>query len=393
MTRRWAIAVSASVAGFIVGGLLMLAAQGAAFLPDRPVHDTPAVRVERAPEHPDTVLAWVPGRMPAGFRRDALGLGQVDHAVVVRSGTAWLTASHDADGTEVDRHRGDLAVPIEVAGVDPGTYRPFIPPADRDALAELARGRVILGETSAELRGVEPGAELRFGPKRVQVAAVWPDEFLGAHEVIASEQTAASLGVTRPRYALIDPKGPASVRTMSRQLESLVTGRIQIRQPGETPYFRQGDAVLPPVALKELFGEFLARPTPGGNLGIDRHWERQHLAARRVPLLGKIRCNEGIFRQLEGALRQIRQEGLGHLIHTSDGCYSPRFINHDPELGISHHTWGTAFDINAAENPFGHSPRSMDDRIIEIFREWGFTWGGSWVVPDGMHFEYQRAPR
>jgi hypothetical protein len=30
----------------------------------------------------------------------------------------------------------------------------------------------------------------------------------------------------------------------------------------------------------------------------------------------------------------------------------------------------------------------MDPRIVDIFRRWGFAWGGTWVRPDGMHFEY-----
>jgi hypothetical protein len=26
--------------------------------------------------------------------------------------------------------------------------------------------------------------------------------------------------------------------------------------------------------------------------------------------------------------------------------------------------------------------------LIAIMLEWGFTWGGDWLVPDPMHFEY-----
>jgi hypothetical protein len=29
---------------------------------------------------------------------------------------------------------------------------------------------------------------------------------------------------------------------------------------------------------------------------------------------------------------------------------------------------------------------------VEIFDRWGFTWGGSWLVPDGMHFEFRNFP-
>jgi hypothetical protein len=32
----------------------------------------------------------------------------------------------------------------------------------------------------------------------------------------------------------------------------------------------------------------------------------------------------------------------------------------------------------------------MDPRLIEIMERWGLAWGGRWIVPDGMHFEYLR---
>ena len=30
--------------------------------------------------------------------------------------------------------------------------------------------------------------------------------------------------------------------------------------------------------------------------------------------------------------------------------------------------------------------------MVKIFEQWGFTWGGQWLVPDGMHFEFVRFP-
>jgi hypothetical protein len=32
----------------------------------------------------------------------------------------------------------------------------------------------------------------------------------------------------------------------------------------------------------------------------------------------------------------------------------------------------------------------MDPRVVEIFERWGFEWGGRWLVPDPMHFEFVR---
>jgi hypothetical protein len=53
------------------------------------------------------------------------------------------------------------------------------------------------------------------------------------------------------------------------------------------------------------------------------------------------------------------------------------------------HAWGLAIDFNARDNGYGVIPK-MDLRIVEIFEKWGFSWGGWWSVPDGMHFELER---
>jgi hypothetical protein len=59
---------------------------------------------------------------------------------------------------------------------------------------------------------------------------------------------------------------------------------------------------------------------------------------------------------------------------------------------LSRHSWGAAIDINPSTNAFGATP-TMDEDIVEIFRRNGFAWGGTWLVPDGMHFEYVAEPR
>jgi hypothetical protein len=34
----------------------------------------------------------------------------------------------------------------------------------------------------------------------------------------------------------------------------------------------------------------------------------------------------------------------------------------------------------------------MDRRVVAVFTSLGFQWGGEWLIPDGMHFEYLTAP-
>ena len=54
---------------------------------------------------------------------------------------------------------------------------------------------------------------------------------------------------------------------------------------------------------------------------------------------------------------------------------------------ISRHTWGIAVDINEDTNRYGDAP-TQDPRLVAIMARSGFSWGGVWLVPDGMHFEY-----
>jgi hypothetical protein len=344
---------------------------------------------------PDTLLAWTPGGLPDGLGKAVAKLQKVDHVVSVISGTAWLTGSTDAAGNMVDRPPAGLMIPLEVAGADPRAYAPFLAPADRAFLPALAAGQAILGSTSARLRHLGPGATLVFGPHSIRVAGVVPDAAVGAHELMVSRQVAQSLKVTRDRYLLIDPAIEASRKRLTRGIRSLLpTGvLLRVRGPGETPFFRQGDAVLPPVRLKALFGEFAARPVSGGFLDVDPAWVRTNIVITRVPILGRIQCNRALIPQLRGALAEFEQEGLARFVPRKDyaGCYSGRFLNRTPEAGISHHAWGVAVDINATTNAFGQTPH-QDPRVVAIFRRWGFTWGGRWLLPDGMHFEFVSFP-
>jgi hypothetical protein len=390
----------ALVAGIVGGGALGLLAQGAPRLPQASVRSSAPTGGEPSaspsplePVVPDTLLAWTPGGLPNGLAGRVARLRDVDHVVAVVSGTAWLDRSVAADGTILDHPQGGLAIPIETAGADLSAYAPFLSPADRSVLPKLAQGQGVLGATSAVLRRLGQGGVLEFGHRRIRMAGVVPDTAVGAHELFVSRATAAALGIDRERYLLIDPSARASRKRLEAQIRKLLPAGlpVRIRGPGETPYFRQGDAVLPPVRLKQLFGEFAARPISGGPLDMDPSWVARHIVIAQVPVLGTVQCNRAILPQLRGALAAVAREGLASLIHRSDygGCFNARFVNEDPLAGISHHTWGVAIDINVSANQFGRTPM-QDPRLVAIFARWGFTWGGSWLVPDGMHFEFTR---
>jgi hypothetical protein len=165
---------------------------------------------------------------------------------------------------------------------------------------------------------------------------------------------------------------------------------VQVRAPGDTPFFRAGDAVLPPVMVKSLFGEFAARPGQRpGTLEIDPAWTAAHIVTARIPLLGRVTCNQQILPQLAAAMRRVKQRAPADAVQSYNGCYVPRFIGWSDENMLSYHSWGIAFDMNAGANVRGETPR-QDPRLVHILGRFGFEWGGTWIVPDGNHFEFHR---
>jgi len=314
----------------------------------------------------------------------------------------WLARSWDAEGAVVDRTRAPYRIPLDTIAVDPASFAVFLERADRHLSARIDAGEGVLGATSASLRGLGPGAVLAFAHGgRVRVTAVLPDEALGGAELMVSKETGRGIGVRTDRYLLLRPS-PAqpmrsgTLRTLLRPLlppELGVLGRVQVRTTNETPFLRPGDAVLSPAQLKATFGEFAARPEPGrpGYLDLDPAWAADHLVTTRMPLLGSVTCHRSVVDALRGAMRELHRRGLGRLIETYDGCFAPRFINRDPSAMLSHHSWGIAIDLNIAGNYYGVRP-DQDPRLVAVMERWGFAWGGRYIVPDGNHFEYHRAP-
>jgi hypothetical protein len=213
-----------------------------------------------------------------------------------------------------------------------------------------------------------------------------------------SRSTGARLGVTQDRYLVVQPAPGRRITAAAfrhRVAPFLppdlgIDRAVQVRAPGDTPYFRAGDAVLPPVLVKSLFGEFAARPgAQTGTLQVDPAWIRSNIESTSVPVLGRVTCNRGIVPQLRSAMQHVRAAGLGHAVTSYHGCFVPRYIGWSDANMLSYHSWGIAFDVNLGSNLRGESPH-QDPRLVRTLARWGFAWGGTWIVPDGSHFEFHR---
>jgi D-alanyl-D-alanine carboxypeptidase len=339
------------------------------------------------------MLVWTQNGLLPGFAQGVAHLPGVRSSVTVVAGTVWLTGSRSSTGAVVDRPPPGMAIPLDLAGATPGDLAPFLPPAERRLVAGLRAGEAILGATSARLRRLGPGGTLEFGARTVRVAGVVPDADVGAHELFVSRREAAALGVDREQYLLVQPATGIPWSGIRRLVPAGTL--LRIREPDTEHYLRQADAVLPPVMMKAAFGEFMASPAllPGEWLRMDPAWESRHIDSASVPILGTVRCNAGIVPQLRAALSELQGKGLSSLVHTNDygGCFAARVIPGSPGEALSAHAWGAAIDINVSPNLVGATPH-QDPRLVAIFKRWGFTWGGNWLRPDGMHFEFQCFP-
>jgi hypothetical protein len=403
---RWGGRVAAAVVGVAFGTSVMLAANsfGDAGTETPPPRRAASPQITVSPSQPlpkrslraairphGTVLAWAPLGTPLNSELAIERIPGVRAATTVHAGLDWIKNTRSPEGVVVDRAPKGLAIPFETAIVDPD-YAEFVAPAERDEILALRRGEVLLAETAADLREARPGMVITFRDRKVRVAGIVSDVTTNGYEALARAPL--------PRWERVDrfilaAGRPSARHAIEERIKSLLRPgqRLRFRVADEQPFQRYGDAVHPQMIIKKYFGEFAARPLVSGHLEIEGSWIKNNLRRARVPILGEVTCHKALLPQLTQAMRTISDRGLAHMIDRSNfgGCFGPRFIGLDPQGRISHHAWGIAFDINVRENAFGTEP-NLDPEVVKAIEQWGFTWGGRWIIPDGMHFEWQRWP-
>lgn len=417
MIARVAKHAGALIAGVVVGALVVLAS---GIAPGVPFGATPPSEVE-APEAEtpqdappgsgsaseagpsaqpapgptadgSLLLVWTVGGLPEGF---AAGIGDVDgvqEVTEVVAGVLDLLQSRDSGGTVVEDLDPGWAVPLDAIAVDPVTFTGFVPTGQRPALQRLEPGTAILGETSAGLRGLDVGGQLTVAPgTSVTVVGVVDDASVGAAEVVLHRDDPLAEGMA-PSYLLLrhGTDRPA-VETAVRELSG--DRPVRVRAVGETPYLRHGDAVLPQAIVKQRYGEFRYRPPAAGERSFetDQEWVDAHVVTREVPILGRVTCHRAAIASLTAVLEELDRRGLAHAVDPDGfaGCWNPRLISIGG--GLSRHSWGIAVDVNAQGNPTG-TGSGQHDAVVELFTEAGWGWGGTWLVPDPMHFELVDGP-
>lgn len=389
---RGLVVLLAGILGIVIGAIAGMAVQPVPDLemvevaPTSTTTDPPLVQ---PPEpSPSVVLVWTPGSIPPGLGEALSDLATVDHLTQVRSDLIGIRKVLDGSGTVIDEAPQGLTYPLEAIRIEPATYAPFLPHAARRLISGLSPGEVILGSTSARVRGIEEGASLQLDDGReLIVAGVLDDTLVGGAEMVTAHPR--DMDVTTARYLLVGLVGDrAEFESAVRELVPQGVP-VRVRGPGETPYFRHGDAVLPQAHIKEVFGEFAYRPGTGDGIRQEEAWVDENIVTEEIALLGAVTCHRSFLPLLAGALEELEGEGLGHLVESTAGCWNPRFTRSGS--GLSRHAWGAAIDINFASNPTGVES-AQDPRLVETMERWGLTWGGFWLNPDPAHFEYVAFP-
>lgn len=159
-----------------------------------------------------------------------------------------------------------------------------------------------------------------------------------------------------------------------------------------------------PKSDEESLKAFYGNPDAGNDGLPDRNWEYSNLVRISTPYpmvmawngrpLNRITIHRKAAPSLLAILSGIKQafsekELNEYQLNRFGGGYNFRTMRGGNKLSV--HAYGAAIDLAPDLNPLGRPQglRSfmMPDRAVKIFEAAGWTWGGLWKRPDGMHFQ------
>ena len=284
---------------------------------------------------------------------------------------------------------GQNRMPVKVAAVNPLEFRRLTPQVTADAVAvwqRIAEGDAAFTHDSGNRLQAQLGSFVPAGSEgfTLRVGAYASNGIPPVADALVTPETAQELGLRGQAQVLVSLRKGSDPKEVARRIGRIARSQVQII---EEPQARR--AFLTGADARNAFEPFTYIDMGDGMIQIDPEWVRRNIVRRAMPLLkGEVVCHRLFVDQLYGALKELQDRGLGHLIDPSQygGCWVPRHIDFNPVKPLSMHAWGLAADFNVSTNGLGQKPQ-MDPRVVEVFDRWGFVWGGRWSRPDGMHFE------
>jgi hypothetical protein len=281
--------------------------------------------------------------------------------------------------------------PVHAVAVDASTFRRFAAPGTAEATpvwVSVARGDAVVSHALAKGLHLPLGGTTSVGPLRGKALTLRVGAFattgIPETDLVVNEVVGRALGLRTATGVLLTAGKAVDPVTLAARTRAITGagGRVDLL----TPPAANPVAFLTGSRAAKAFGAFSYRYFPDGTIEPDARWVRANIVTATVPVLGRVTCHRLLIPQLRGALADVEAAGLGSSLHHYDGCYVPRFIERNPTHAISLHTWGIAIDLDAASNQRGGAG-TMDPKVVDIFKRWGFRWGGDWSYTDPMHFE------
>lgn len=385
--------------------------------PVRPL--APAVRV--VPESVDMVSVYQAADLSQSVidRARAAAADAGGRSAIGRSAAVQMTRLRR--GNQVVQAAPDgWRIPFGATVLPPPAARAVM---GRDVSSGMSQpGNIVMARSTAALRGAAVGDRIDLrtstgGILTLVIARIVSDDAVGRTEIVMHPDDATRIGIVKPSRVLIwgvRSRQAIDAALAARSLvDSASTGvlgtsdtRVRIRRSWAAA---DPDAGLTLMETKVLLGEFPFVVRTDGSVSIGQSFVDERIDCgpvnycRRqlnptIPI--RARCHVDVLPALQGALAEVADAGLAWTIdvgnaNTYGGCFYPRFnrLATSTFVGfLSRHSWGMALDTNTTTNGQGSTPR-MDCRTVRIFRKWGFAWGGNYLTPDGMHFEYVGEPR
>ncbi|WP_154723472.1 M15 family metallopeptidase [Ilumatobacter coccineus] len=362
------------------------------------VVEAQAVRV--VPEQTDVVSVYNSGALTFSTESRAIAAAvQADADYAVSHAASMGMTLVSRRGTTVQAAPAGYAYPMGTTVLDPTAVEALM----SETVAEvLTATDIVMSSLTASLRGAVAGDEVTLvsasgAPVVFTIAAVVSDAITGGTELLLSPEAADRVGLDRKSSVIMWNFPDRATIDRSLADNALVSNSIRIRR-GWDP--ADPDSTLGMAAAKSLLGEFAYRVNADGSVSIDSAWTSENLPSGRRLLDSNVqiiaRCHNLIEPALRAALAEVAANGLSYTINVYDanragGCYNPRFnrLAVNSSIGfLSRHTWAMAIDTNTIGSCQGCAPPDLDCRTVRIFRKHGFAWGGNFLTPDGMHFEF-----
>ncbi|CAN5621897.1 hypothetical protein BH20ACT23_BH20ACT23_00700 [soil metagenome] len=284
---------------------------------------------------------------------------------------------------------------LRIATVDPLEYRSIAPVATNEAefvWTSMLSGEAVLTFEAAEDLGIEDGGTIELdGGRTVEVGAFADNQTPNIADVMVGPSVGQHVEDGNDQIITVGVQPGTSLDALGTALSGELPGAKFV-------------PLIPPDLMSNpdpLTGAIEDGGSGGGIIGTmnykilddgfikpEQVWVDSNISTATVSIVGEVTCHRLMIPQLQAALSEIEDRGLGGEMRPGDygGCYVPRFIDRNPSLPLSMHAFGLAVDFNVSTNQLG-TEGDMDPRIVEIFERWGFVWGGDWSRPDPMHFE------